>query len=98
MALTLTDDLATLFSVDDFAVAATYNGGTVNGILDTPGQDIPTGGEVGVIGEVNTFTCATSDVSAAVEGETIVISGTTYVLHEILHDGTGVTELVLEEQ
>jgi hypothetical protein len=90
-------DLDQIFA-NDFSVAATHNGVTVRGILDTPSRDISTGGEVGVIGVVNTFTCQTSGVSSAIEGETMTISGVTYVLREVLHDGTGVTELVLEEQ
>uniref|UniRef100_A0A6H1ZNH4 Putative head-tail attachment protein n=1 Tax=viral metagenome TaxID=1070528 RepID=A0A6H1ZNH4_9ZZZZ len=39
----------------------------------------------------------TSDVSSAVHGSTIVISGTTYYIKELQADGTGITVLTLSK-
>lgn len=90
-------DLEQLFA-NDFSVAATHNSATVRGIFDNPYRPAELGGEVGVAGTDPMFTCRSSQISSAVEGDTITISGTNYTIREIMPDGTGVTELVLEEQ
>jgi len=90
-------DLEQLFA-NDFSVAATYNGSTVRGIFDNEYRPAEFGGEVGVAGTDPAFTCRTSEINAAVEGETITISGVNYTIRDIMPDGTGVTELVLEKQ
>ena len=90
-------DLEQLFA-NDFSIAATYNSGTVRGIFDNQYSSVDAGGEVDFASSDPTVSCETSDVSAAVEGETITISGTNYTIREVMPDGTGMTELVLEEQ
>lgn len=90
-------DLEQLFA-DDFSVAATWNGATtVRGIFDATFSS-PDIGDIGVESNDPMFTCRTSEIPGAAEDDTLVISGTTYKIKGIMPDGTGVTELVLEEQ
>jgi len=91
MAIEDATDRAAFFDPEEFGVAATIGGGTVNGIFDN-----------GYVAELDvestrpTFTCATADVSTVAHGDSITISGTAYTVRGIEPDGTGVTTLVLE--
>lgn len=98
MAVETATELAIFFETDDFAVAATYNGGTVNGIFDKEYLELDSGGTVAFAVNQPRFQCATADVANAAEGDAITISGTSYIVRVVQDDGTGVTTLVLEEQ
>lgn len=102
MAVETATELAVFFDADDFGVAATYtpSGGspaTVNGIFDNEFFEVEAGGEIAVAMEQPRFTCRTSDVSTAAEGDSITINSTAYTVRVVQSDGTGVTVLVLEE-
>lgn len=96
MPLPLTDDLANILNVDEFAVAVTYNGGTINGIFDNETIPVDAGGFVQVHQEQPRLTCRTSDVPTIAENQQMVISGVTYDIKAWVHDGTGVTTVQLE--
>jgi hypothetical protein len=98
MAVETDTERAIFVEVDDFAVAATYNGGTVNGIFDKEYLELDSGGSVAFAINQPRFVCRTSDVSDAADGDSITISGTSYVIRVVQDDGTGMTTLVLEEQ
>jgi len=102
MAVETATERAIFFDVDDFGVAATYtaSGGspaTVNGIFDNEFFEVEAGGTVAVAMEQPRFTCRTSDVSSAAEGDAITINSIDYTIRVVQVDGTGVTVLVLEE-
>ena len=102
MAVETATERAIFFDVDDFGVAATYtaSGGspaTVNGIFDNEFFEVEAGGTVAVAMERPRFTCRTSDVSSAAEGDAITINSIDYTIRVVQVDGTGVTVLVLEE-
>lgn len=97
MAVETADERAIFFSVDDFGVAATYAGGTVNGIFDNEFFEADAGGMVAVAIQQPRFLCRTADVSAAAEGDAIVINSVDYTIRVVQPDGTGMTTLVLEE-
>lgn len=97
MAIALADDLNLLFDIEDFAVAATYGGGTINGIFDNETVPMDAGGTAQVHQEQPRFTCRTTDVSSVASGDTIVIDAITYNIVAWIHDGTGVTILQLEK-
>ena len=102
MAVESADDRAIFFDVDDFGTAATYTpaGGsaeTVNGIFDNDFVEVDAGGGVGVALQQPRFLCRTADVSAAAEGDAIVINTVAYTVRIVQDDGTGITTLVLEK-
>lgn len=102
MAVETATERAIFFDTDDFGVAATYtpDGGsptTVNGIFDNEFFEVGAGGEVAVAMEQPRFTCKTSDVSSAAEGDAITINSIDYIIRVVQIDGTGITVLVLEE-
>jgi len=97
MALPLSDDLTSILVVDEFAVAVTYDGGTIKGIFDNETIPVDNGGFVTVHQEQPQLTCKTSDLPSIGEGEVMVISGVTYVVRAWIHDGTGVTVVQLEK-
>lgn len=102
MAVETATELAVFFDADDFGVAATYtpSGGspaTINGIFDNEFFEVEAGGEIAVAMEQPRFTCRTSDVSTAAEGDSISINSIAYTVRVVQSDGTGVTVLVLEE-
>ena len=96
MPLPLTDDLANILNVEEFAVAVTYSGGTINGIFDNETIPVDAGGFVQVHQEQPRLTCRTSDVPTIAENQQMVISGVTYDIKAWVHDGTGVTTVQLE--
>ena len=102
MAVESLDDLAVFLSVDDFGVAATYTptGGsatTVNGIFDNDIIEVDAGGNIPMAVRQPRFLCRTSDVSNAVEGDSLVVNATNYTIRVVDHDGTGMTTLALEK-
>ena len=98
MAVETADDRAIFIGVDDFGVAATYSGGTINGIFDNDFVEVDAGGGVGFALQQPRFGCRTADVSTAAEGDTITINAVDYTMRIVQDDGTGMTTLVLEKQ
>lgn len=98
MPLPFATDLATIMNVDEFAVAVTYNGGTINGIFDNETVPVDAGGFVPVHQEQPRLTCRTIDVPSIAEDQAMVISGINYLIKAWVHDGTGTTEISLEKQ
>ena len=97
MPISLNDDILFLLDLDDFAVAASYEGGTINSIFDNETVPVEAGGFSQIHQEQPRFTCRTADVPSVAEGQAIVISGLTYEIKAWVHDGTGVTTLQLEK-
>jgi len=89
---TLTTDLDTFFNTDEFAVNATINSETVNGVFDNEYIE-----DIEVSGTSPVFTCKTSDVNDVSQDDPVTIDGTGYHVVSIEPDGTGITKLVLEE-
>lgn len=102
MAVESADDRLIFLSVDDFGVSATFTHSatttTIRGIFDNDFIEVDTGGGVGFALQQPKFVCRTSDVSTAVEDDTLVISAVTYKIKVRQDDGTGMTTLILEKQ
>lgn len=90
--MAFTEDLTVFFDTDDFGIAGTVSGSSVNGIFRHEYMEI-----MDVAGERPTFTCRTADVSAVAVGAAATINSTSYRVRIIQPDGTGVTRLILEE-
>ena len=100
MAIESGTDLAYFFETDDFGVAANFTSpalGTVNGIFDAEVIEVEMGGEVGILAPQPTFKCRTSDLTGVTEASAVTIGSTNYLVKNRLDDGTGTTELQLEE-
>ncbi len=97
MPLPLTSDLQTILSLDEFAVAVTYDGGTINGVFDNETVPVDAGGFVQVHQEQPRLTCRTADLPSIAEGQNMIIQSVTYVVRAWIHDGTGVTVVQLEK-
>jgi hypothetical protein len=96
MAVETADDRAIFVSVNDFGVAATYNGGIILGIFDNDFIEADAGGGVTFALQQPRFHCRTADVSSAAEGDALVVGGVNYTIRVVQDDGTGMTMLVLE--
>lgn len=95
------DDRA--FLLADFGVSVTYTvqGGsatTITAIFDNQFVEVDAGGDVGFAIQQPRLTCRTADVANCTEGDSFVISGTTYLSRIVQDDGTGMTLIVLEKQ
>jgi len=90
--MAMIETLSAFFDTADFAVAATYNTATVNGIFSHEYVDIE-----GVEGERPTFTCVESDVSGIAHGDALTVNATVYTIAGVQPDGTGIVLLVLSE-
>jgi len=87
----------------DFGVVATYNpvsgeSSTVKVIFDTDFQEADAGGSITFAIEIPRAIGKTADFASAIEGDSLVISGTTYTILVVMPDGQGMTELRLEKQ
>lgn len=98
-------DRATFLSADEFGVTATYTpaaGGDsseINGIFDKEYVEINVESEAAVAGTHPMFHCRTADLTDGGSfDDTLVIDGTTYLAKHIRPDGTGMTQLFLEQQ
>lgn len=96
MPLPLSDDLASIFLVGEFASAVTYDGGTIYGVFDNETVPVDAGGFVPIHQEQPRLTCRTIDVPSIAEDQQMVIGGVTYDVKAWVHDGTGVTVVQLE--
>ena len=97
MPLPFLSDLADILNLDEFAVAVTYGGGTINGVFDNETVPVDAGGFVQVHQEQPRLTCRTADVPSIAEDDAMVIGGVDYVVKAWVHDGTGVTTVQLEK-
>ena len=94
MAIESDADRLAMMSPDDFGVAATWGAVTVYGIFDDTFALVNEAtGEVATSGPQ--FVCRTSDVSSAVQGNTITINTVTWKIIGVQADGTGITVLLL---
>jgi hypothetical protein len=96
-------DIERAIMLADFGQNVTYTvqGGsaaTIKAIFDNQFIEVDSGGSVGFAIQQPKLTCRTSDVVNCTEGDTFVISGTTYLSRIVQDDGTGMTEIVLEKQ
>ena len=87
------EDFSEFLDTDDFAINATISGSSVSGILDEAFIEV-----AGIEGVHPTFACANADVQGVGHGASVVIGSTTYHVIGIQVDGTGMVELVLEDQ
>lgn len=77
----------------DYGVDATIGAATVRGIFDAAYSE-----GFGIVGGTQpVLRCATSDVSAVVEGTAITIGGVGYTARAVEPDGTGITLIRLEK-
>lgn len=102
MALETSSDLNSFFDTNAHGTSVTYtpSGGsasTINGILNNEYELVDVG-DVGVENQVPVLTVKSSDVPSIAQGDSFVIDSTTYQSVIIRPDGTGITEIVLEEQ
>lgn len=104
MAVETADDLAAMFNVDEFAVAATHTNAygvstSVNGIFDNSYFAADTAiGSVAFAESSPTFTGRTADFPNIEYGDQLDIGEVTWIIREIMPDSTGVTKLNLERQ
>jgi len=103
MAIETDTQRAIYFNTDDFGSSATFTdvsagtSSTVKGMFDKDSQEIIGMSDVGIIEDVPTFHCVTSDVSSAVFDDTLLVSSVTYKIKKIEPDGTGMTKLTLSK-
>lgn len=97
MPLPFLSDLADILNVDEFGVAVSYNGGTINGIFDNETIPVEGGGFVPVHQEQPRLTCRTADVPTIAQDQSMVISSVSYLIKAWEHDGTGMTVIQLEK-
>ena len=101
MAVETDTQRAIYFDTDDFGTSATFTdvsagpSSTVKGMFDKDSQEIVGMSDVGIMEDVPTFHCVTTDVSSAIFDDTLVIDSTTYKIKKIEPDGTGMTKLTL---
>lgn len=102
MAVESAADRAVFFNPEEFGVEASYTlaaGGAataIDGMFDNAADELL--GEPGLIGRPPTFKCRSADLPAgAAKGDTLVVNAVSHTVQEIRPDGTGVSELVLEE-
>jgi hypothetical protein len=104
MALSLTDDIDAILNVDEFATSATHTNefdvsATVYGIFDNDYFSVDTGvGSVSMAETNPRFLGKTSAFTDIKYGDELEIDGVTWIIREIMPDGTGMTELTLERQ
>ena len=101
MAIEGNTERAVFLSTDDYGQSGVYtpaggSGSTINGIFDSSDQLVDLGGRVGVTAGDPSFHCRTSDVSSAAEGDALVTGGVDYTIRDVIDDGTGMTQLILE--
>ena len=101
MAVETDTQRAIYFDTDDFGSSATFTdvsagtSSTVKGIFDKDSQEIVGMSDVGLIEDVPTFHCVSTDVTSAVFDDTLLVDSVTYKIKKIEPDGTGMTKLTL---
>ena len=103
MAVETDTQRAIYFDTDDFGSSATLTdvsagtSSTVKGIFDKDSQEIIGMSDVGLIEDVPTFHCVSTDVSSTVFDDTLLVNSVTYKIKKIEPDGTGMTKLTLSK-
>lgn len=103
MAVETDTQRAIYFDTDDFGSSATFTdvsagtSSTVKGIFDKDSQEIMGMSDVGLIEDVPTFHCVSTDVTSAVFDDTLLVNSVTYKIKKIEPDGTGMTKLTLSK-
>ena len=92
-----------LILLADFGESVTYtpNGGsdtTITAIFDNQYTGLDAGGSVEVSMVQPRLTVRTSDVPNIDQDDAFTVRGTSYDIAVIMPDGTGITEIALEEQ
>ena len=90
------EPIAAFFNVDDFAVAALYNGATTVNIIFDAAYIEPLGDLAE--GRAPVAWVQSSLIPAVAHGDTFVINAATYKVRGVEPDGTGVVLLRFEEQ
>ena len=103
MAIETDDTLAFFFTTNDFGTDATSTlaGGSpsaIVGVFANPYLGADAGGMVEFSATSPTFTARDADFPGVSHGDTLVIGGTSYLIREVMPDGTGITTVMLEEQ
>lgn len=93
-------DVHAFFDTDAFAQTAVYTrlgyvGIQIPVIFDTEYSVVQEIGELGMGVPAPQALCKTVDVENASRGDTLAVGGTTYYVHEVRPDGTGITTLIL---
>jgi hypothetical protein len=89
-----TEDLSAFFdTTTGFAISATLGGGGTVPVIFDNGYANTLGGLVESTGPQ--CHAKTADVSTIIQGNTLVIGGTTYTITGVQPDGTGITTLQL---
>ena len=86
-----------MFEYTELTTAATFKTATINVIFDNEFSAARTIGDIEIEAAGPQALCKTSDVSAAVHNDTLVIGGVTYYIKGIEPDGLGVTTLILSK-
>jgi len=102
MGIESASDILDFLELDDFATTATYTpaGGaskSVLGIFDNPQASRNASQMLEITIPEPRFVCRTYDVSAAADGDAIIIDAVTYTVRVVLTDGVGMTTMVLED-
>jgi hypothetical protein len=92
-----------LLMLADFGESVTFtpNGGsqaTITAIFDNQYEAVDAGGSVDFAVVSPRLTVRTSDIPNAADGDTFVVRSTNYTARILMADGTGITEIALEEQ
>jgi hypothetical protein len=92
------DDLDDFFDTDEFAIDIVYNGKTLNAIFDDEFAAIEAGYS-SIDSSDPQIMLKSSDVedNNMADGDTISISGESFLIHSKQPDGTGVTTLILKK-
>ena len=99
-----TDDMRLQFLKDFGFTNATFSdtsAGTtakITALLRNEYREVEDEGEVGVESSAPIAQARTSDISNIAQGDTLLISGTTYTVVEVQLDGEGMTDLRLRAQ
>jgi hypothetical protein len=71
---------------------------TITAIFDNQYQSVDAGGTVSFAVVQPRLTLRTADIPNAVEGDCFLIRNKLYVITILMDDGTGITEIALEDQ
>ena len=95
------DDRSIMLADFGETVSYTPSGGSakdVTGIFDTVDQAVEAGGSVPFAMSQPRLTVRSSDVVGISEGDDFVIRSSSYKVVIVMADGTGITEIALEDQ
>ncbi len=92
----LNDDLDIFLDDDEFAVNVIFKSNTIQGIFDNE-FIASVEGEIGIESTIPQGQFKTSDVSSAVQGDTMTINSIVYNIIGVQPDGTGMSLVLLSE-